>query len=367
MTFDLVTSSDVEHLSPCEKNVATEEWLSEGFATFLEDILYERAMRLTFPEKETSTSVTVGLQALLRLHKLQSELLEVEAGSEDNLGTLAPSSAPIDPMLVKNGLVPMKQFLQVHYLKGYFFLHYLSEIVGLNEFLRFLKSYVLKFQGSLVTSAQFLNNYQEFFDSVVLSVEKLIDDWLVNPKLIEPLRTADVLNDKETNSKLFRKYNCTQALERIAGVFQTLCSDSSEPITEKLSSLELTLLFEKIVNARDTPFASKRMRMSLQNLQSRLSFQPEEHNPEVLHRWCEIIVKFYQMETASRSRSKAAGAGLKTLKNFLLDHPAMGVYLYGELMISEKRQLQDLARSLYFQQIQVLDPEARHVLRSMIF
>ncbi|GFO47948.1 chromosome 9 open reading frame 3 [Plakobranchus ocellatus] len=56
---------------------------------------------------------------------------------------------------------------------------------------------------------------------------------------------------------------------------------------------------------------------------------------EVQHSWCELVIQRRDLRW------------LKDVETFLKQHQAMGVYLYGELMISENRRLQALARSVF--------------------
>src|SRR5207244_864159 len=92
-----------------------------------------------------------------------------------------------------------------------------------------------------------------------------------------------------------------------------------------------------------------------------------DQNPEVLHRWYEIVLKFYVVGKKKQRRRGMIGDQLEELKRYLRVHPAMGVYLYGEMMISEKRKLQGIARELYYEQRELFDPETRRILQSMIF
>ncbi|KAI1900069.1 hypothetical protein AGOR_G00046240 [Albula goreensis] len=94
----------------------TEEWISEGFATYLEDIIWARAQQLSQSEAEEQWR----LKASLRWRRLCDELrnseeeLQVLRPNKESTGEVSESGASI----VKHALNPEKPFMQVHYLKG---------------------------------------------------------------------------------------------------------------------------------------------------------------------------------------------------------------------------------------------------------
>ncbi|NXN21643.1 AMPO Aminopeptidase, partial [Nycticryphes semicollaris] len=132
----------------------TEEWLSEGFATFLEDIFWARAQQqLSHDEVKGQQE----LKALLRWRRLRDEV----QNSEEELQVLRPKkestgeSSESGASVVKHGLKAEKIFMQVHYLKasfGYFLLRSLSRIIGETSYLASLQKFVHKFHGQLVLS-----------------------------------------------------------------------------------------------------------------------------------------------------------------------------------------------------------------------
>ncbi|TKS78544.1 Aminopeptidase O [Collichthys lucidus] len=94
----------------------TEEWISEGFATYLEDIIWAQAQQVQ-PNMENTGQVS-------------------ESGSST----------------VKHALNPDKAFMQVHYLKGYFLLRFLASQVGEQQFIDFFRLFVKKYHGQLILS-----------------------------------------------------------------------------------------------------------------------------------------------------------------------------------------------------------------------
>ncbi|KAJ3603777.1 hypothetical protein NHX12_028518, partial [Muraenolepis orangiensis] len=75
---------------------------------------------------------------------------------------------------------------------------------------------------------------------------------------------------------------------------------------------------------------------------------------EVRHRWCELVVK--------HGHSKA----YQDVQDFLVHDQAMGVYLYGELMVQEKPEQQALARRCLSLVQEEMDQSARRVVEEMV-
>ncbi|CAL8251115.1 unnamed protein product [Boreogadus saida] len=75
---------------------------------------------------------------------------------------------------------------------------------------------------------------------------------------------------------------------------------------------------------------------------------------EVRHRWCELVLK--------HGHSQA----YQDVQHFLVHDQAMGVYLYGELMVQEKAEQQALARRCLSLVQEEMDQSARRVVEEMI-
>ncbi|KAM5193035.1 aminopeptidase O isoform 2-T2 [Mantella aurantiaca] len=160
----------------------TEEWISEGFATHLEDVFSAKVQKLTEEEAREHNE----LKALLRWHRLNDELtnshqdLQILRPQGDSTGEVSDSGASV----VRHGLNADKAFMQVHYLKGYFLLRYLENIMGQDAYFSFLKKFVTKFHGQLILSQDFLHmllNHHAEQNKHGLSVELIYKIWLDTP------------------------------------------------------------------------------------------------------------------------------------------------------------------------------------------
>ncbi|GBN02963.1 Aminopeptidase O [Araneus ventricosus] len=160
----------------------TEEWLSEGFATFLEDVLHAKTAKMS-PE---DSKQYFELKALIRRKALLDEI----ENTQDDLQILRPSHGEdnkhvvdgVNVTVLKNGQNPIKGFIQVHYIKGCFLLKYLSNLIGMQPFMNFLKMYTIKYEGQLVTCKEFLAFFLSSFPSLnqSFSVEYIYENWLHN-------------------------------------------------------------------------------------------------------------------------------------------------------------------------------------------
>ncbi|KAK7934281.1 hypothetical protein WMY93_005177 [Mugilogobius chulae] len=132
----------------------TEEWISEGFATFLEDIIWAQAQQLSVQEAAEQSD----LKALLRWRRLSDELqnsqeqLQILRPNLDRTGAVSESES----FTVKHALNPDKRFMQVHYLKGFFLLRFLASQIGEQQFIDFFGIFVKKYHGQLILSQDFL-------------------------------------------------------------------------------------------------------------------------------------------------------------------------------------------------------------------
>ena len=115
----------------------TEEWLSEGFATFMEDPIHAKAMQIISRRHPASISLfgcplrnqpdwskVAELRAEIRFRTLSAEV----ENTESDLQSLRPMQGnelrdeKTHTLFVKNGINPEIAFTQVHYIKGYFLL-----------------------------------------------------------------------------------------------------------------------------------------------------------------------------------------------------------------------------------------------------
>ncbi|XP_069431859.1 aminopeptidase O isoform X11 [Ovis canadensis] len=132
----------------------TEEWLSEGFATHLEDVFWAKAQQLAPHEAREQQK----LRACLRWHRLQDEVqnspeeMQVLRPNKEKTGHVSDSGSSV----IRHGLNPEKVFMQVHYLKGYFLLQFLAKTLGEDTYFSFLRKFVHTFHGQLILSQDFL-------------------------------------------------------------------------------------------------------------------------------------------------------------------------------------------------------------------
>ncbi|EHB04956.1 Aminopeptidase O [Heterocephalus glaber] len=327
----------------------TEEWLSEGFATHLEDVFWAEAQQLAPHDAEEQRE----LRACLRWHRLRDELrnspeeMQVLRPSKEKTGHVSDSGASV----VKHGLNPEKNFMQVHYLKGYFLLRFLARRLGDKTYFSFLRKFVHKFHGQLILSQDFLQMLLENIPEEKrpdLSVENIFQDWLESsgiPKVGQQLGLERTLNERPTFS-LPQRDEVTKWM-RLNQRPRKRRRREEEEVFEKLLPDQLVLLLEHLLEEKTLS------RPTLQTLQR--TYCLHEQDAEVRHRWCELIVK-HKYRSAYRH-----------VEQFLQEDQAMGVYLYGELMVSEDARQQQLARRCFELVKEQMDRSSVEVVAEMLF
>lgn len=85
------------------------------------------------------------------------------------------------------------------------------------------------------------------------------------------------------------------------------------------------------------------------------TYHLHEQDAEVRHRWCELVIKHKYT------------AGYGDIENFLKEDQAMGVYLYGELMVNEDAKQQDIARRSFAAVRDQMDVSSAKVVAEMLF
>ncbi|XP_054142059.1 aminopeptidase O isoform X3 [Melozone crissalis] len=279
----------------------TEEWISEGFATFLEDIFWARAQQ-QLPHDEIKEQQE--LKALLRWRRLRDEVqnseeeLQVLRPKKESTGEVSESGASV----VKYGLKAEKIFMQVHYLKGYFLLRSLARKIGEVSYLASLRKFVIKFHGQLVLSQDFLSMLLE-----------------------------DIPKQKQSGLT-------------VESIFQNWLDTSGIP---KLLPDQLVLLLEFLLEEKTL---CPRILQCLER-----TYQLREQDAEVRHRWCELVIK-HKYEP-----------GYGDIERFLREDQAMGVYLYGELMVNEDAKQQELARKCFAAAQEHMDASSAKVVAEMLF
>ncbi|KAK6188693.1 hypothetical protein SNE40_004821 [Patella caerulea] len=306
----------------------TEEWMTEGFCTYLEDIVHTKALKW---ERDV-TDEFIELRSLLRYKILYNELEHTEG----HLQLLRPnqgSDSSENEKFVKDGMNPGKGFMQVHYLKGYFLLRYLEETVGRETFLHFLKKYVVEWHGELVLSQDFLKMFLDNFPRLRetgMSEEYLCSEWLDYPGI--PLSIKDfpaTIKCKNrmivaVNKELEKIYSMCRQVSKKAKKKRRIDSTSE---THELNADQKVLLLEELLNKDSLPvnvFTYLRHQYNI-----------DLTNAEVYHRLCELIIKHRYSQYYPE------------IEQFLKQHQSMGVYLYGEMMLSENKKLIEISRRCF--------------------
>ncbi|XP_049434837.1 aminopeptidase O isoform X2 [Epinephelus fuscoguttatus] len=298
----------------------TEEWISEGFATYLEDIIWAQAQQLSLQE----TAEQSDLKALLRWRRLSDELqnseeaLQILRPNMENTGQVSESGSST----VKHALNPDKTFMQVHYLKGYFLLGFLASQVGEQQFINFFRLFVKQYHGQLILSQDFLRMLLIAFPDMErkgLTLSAIYADWLDRPGIPKWLYERSAV---WSQAKLV------------------------EEVKAEVTSEQLVMLLELLLEEEELSMATMGALKRTYNLQDR--------DAEVRHRWCELVVKH------------AYTRAYTDVEHFLVHDQAMGVYLYGELMVKEDAEQQALARRCLSLVQEEMDQSARRVVEEMV-
>ncbi|XP_057354481.1 aminopeptidase O isoform X4 [Manis pentadactyla] len=323
----------------------TEEWLSEGFATHLEDVFWTQAQQLAAHEAQEHQE----LRACLRWRRLQDEVqnspegMQVLRPNKERTGHVSDSGSSV----IRHGLNPEKVFMQVHYLKGYFLLRFLAKRLGDGTYFTFLRRFVHRFHGQLILSQDFLQMLLENIPEerrLELSVENILRDWLESSGIPQPLRSerragAECGLARQVSAEVAKWIRANRRprkrKRREAEVFEELLPDQLVLLLEHL-------LEQKTLNPR-----------TLQSLEK--TYLLSQQDAEVRHRWCELIVK--------HKYTKA----YRDVERFLLEDQAMGVYLYGELMVSEDASQQQVARRCFELTKEQMDRSSAELVAEMLF
>ena len=287
-----------------------------------------------------------GLRRSLRFQTLTDELesTPVEHQIIRPMGGQELRDSETQIRYVKNGQNPEMSYTQVHYLKGFFLLHHLCDLVGGHEnFFKFLRHYIHDlFHGKLVHSTDFLDLYFVTFQHIFSPktsqemVREICANWLDTESLPSTVKKAN----RNINSSLFD--HVTEAFE---GWRKTFSSQKRSPIKRK--SFEVTmapimnnskvkefhpeqlLIFLELLLRCD----SLNYKALLRQLNEAIVFN--DCNGEIQHRICEIIVKAKSVDF------------YPFLEQFLVEHQALGVYLYGEIGISNHKPLKKLGNEVF--------------------
>ncbi|XP_060091441.1 aminopeptidase O [Heteronotia binoei] len=328
----------------------TEEWLSEGFATHLEDAFWSAAQQ-QLPVGEAKEQQ--DLKALLRWQRLRDEVqnseedLQVLRPNKENTGKVCESGASV----IKHGLNAGKTFLQVHYLKGYFLLRSFAGKAGEAAYFAFLRKFVQDFHGQLILSQDFLHLLLKDIPQLTgygLSVENIFQKWLDCSGIPKPLVEESQAWQEcrlalQVNEEVAKWIQVNQRARRSSRKKR----QCKEDVFQKLLPDQLVLVLEHLLEKKT--LCSR----TLECLQK--TYHLREQDAEVQHRWCELVVKNKYI------------AGYGDVEKFLKEHQAMGVYLYGELMVNEDAKQQELAYKTFAAVRDQMDVSSAKIVTEMLF
>ncbi|KAG8185319.1 hypothetical protein JTE90_013010 [Oedothorax gibbosus] len=326
----------------------TEEWISEGFATFMEDVLHTRVAKMSMPDAKDLLELKTFLRKQMLCYEIENTNQELQVLRPSFGNTNTDIIDGVNATILKNGRDPEKNFMQVHYIKGYFLLNYLSNIIGLDCFLECLKGYVKAFEGKLVTSQEF---FAFLFDTSAelkrhLTIESIYENWLHNPGMpLEIENFKPSCNNKltlqvaeETNK--WKKLNA-EFIEKKAKRKKLDPENFSTLMPEQTVLLLENLLEEEILSGHTLTLLKQVLHL-------------KDANAEVQHRWFELVVKY-------RLKSEYSA-----LEDFLRNHLALGVYLYGEAIHSGGVGLKKLAKKIFLSLKYEMEPNYRDTIQAML-
>ncbi|XP_068165593.1 aminopeptidase O isoform X2 [Antennarius striatus] len=264
----------------------TEEWISEGFATYLEDIIWAQAQQLSSQE----TADQSELKALLRWRRLSDELknseeaLQILRPNMDTTGQVSESGSST----VKHALNPDKAFMQVHYLKGYFLLRFLASQVGEQEFINLFRLFVKKYHGQLILSQDFLQMVLITFPDMQrkgLTLDTIYADWLDQPGIPKWLYERSAVWSQarlteEVKAEVVKWILLSQSRQ---GKGRKRKRIEPKVKYKELTPEQLVMLLELLLEEEELSAATMRALQRTYDLQNQ--------DAEVRHRWCELVVK----------------------------------------------------------------------------
>lgn len=341
----------------------TEEWLTEGFCSYMEDFLHASVETFEPASNPEMPKHWQELKALLRFRQLRDEMANTPA----ELQTLRPGGGNSKQVL-KNALNPYKPYTQVHYLKGYFLLRHLASLVGQEKFIDMLGKYVQQFHGQQVKSQDFLHFFFSTFKDAPagqgglqgkISMAEIMNEWLDKPGMPPKLEKFETsVNEKneliESVKKEVKKWRMQNdqnlKYEREPAAMphhkkKQKTGSSFSPNTS-LSQDQVSLLLDYLLE--ENLLAHK----TLCSLRS--TFKLHNCNAEVRHRWCELVIKHSYVQ------------GYPDVSKFLCDDQGMGVYLYSQLLSGKSHNQMELAEQCFGNTSHEMDAETRKFIEELI-
>ena len=251
-------------------------------------------------------------------------------------------------MQVRRGLDPRAGLGQIHYTKGFFLLHFLMEQCGGEQpFLGLVASYVKANAGQAVTGAAFVELFFSTFPHLTGEVERVVDKWLREPGLPSQLRELNLIK-KASTSSLYRE------------VFDHVVEIRHLSEKKRIKNCDLDLLHDPLTNSAQISLFLT-MLLQIQRIKHpilKLVKARYQHrfasNPELDHIWCELVVRH-------RLRSDYS-----SVDQLLVEHQAMGVFLYAEMGMAKNTGLNELAKSIFAKVEEEMDRDAKSVVVSYL-
>ncbi|XP_074994028.1 aminopeptidase O isoform X5 [Calonectris borealis] len=303
------------------------------------------------PQCLSAAYTTLGTHPFSRLDVLivpsNFSSLGMARPNRESTGELSESGASV----VKHGLKAEKIFMQVHYLKGYFLLRSLAKTIGETSYFASLRKFVHKFHGQLVLSQDFLCMLLEDIPEQKesgLTVEDIFQNWLDTSGIPKPL-----LEEGETWKECQLVQQVSSEVTKWIQTNQRIRKSGKkkrkqdEVVFQKLLPDQLVLLLESLLEQKTL---CPRILQCLEK-----TYQLREQDAEVRHRWCELVVKHKYVP------------GYGDVEKFLREDQAMGVYLYGELMVNEDVKQQELAHKCFAAAREHMDASSAKVVAEMLF
>ena len=218
---------------------------------------------------------------------------------------------------------------------------------GEESFLQLVATYIKAYAGRPVTGAAFIELFLSTFPRLRGEVEKVVEKWLREPGLPTQLQQLNLIQ-KATTSRLYR-----EVVDHVGEVKHLNAK-------KKMKSFELELLHDPLTNtAQISLFLTMLLQMPSikQPILKLVKARYQKRfacNPELGHIWCELVV---------RHRLRGDYASVSQL---LVEHQAMGVFLYAEMAMAKNLGLNELAKATFSKVEYELDRDAKTVILSYL-
>ena len=223
----------------------------------------------------------------------------------------------------------------------------MEQCAGEESFLQLVSTYIKAYAGRPVTGAAFIELFFSTFPCLRGEVEKVVEKWLREPGLPTQLRQLNLIQ-KTTNSRLYR-----EVVDHVAEVKHLNAK-------KKMKSYELELLHDPLTNTAQISllFTMLLQMPSIKQPVLKLVKARYQHkfacNPELGHIWCELVV-----------RHRLRG-DYTSVSQLLVEHQAMGVFLYAEMAMAKNLGLNNLAKATFSKVEHELDKDAKTVILSYL-